>query len=85
MAARNRFRAPLSLSRIQRQTAPETISGISHGISNRERSTPPSGKRRRKKTASPSPMRNCPRIEPAVNSTVLSSALLNTDDVITAR
>ena len=41
-----RLSAPLSWSRIQRQTALETISGISQGSSSSERSTPLSGNRR---------------------------------------
>jgi hypothetical protein len=39
-----RFSAPLSSSRIQRQMALETISGISQGSSSSERRTPLSGK-----------------------------------------
>ena len=74
---RNRLSAPLSWSRIQRHTALETISGISQGSSSSDRSTPLSGNRRWKNTASASPMTNCPAIDPTVNSTVLTSALLN--------
>jgi hypothetical protein len=83
-AARNRLSAPLSLSRIHRQTAPETISGISQGSRISERSTPPSGKRRRKNTARARPMTNCPAIDPAVNSTVFSMAWLNTGEDTTS-
>jgi hypothetical protein len=85
MASRNRFKAPLSLSRIHRQTAPETISGISHGSRISDRSSPLSGKRRRKNTASARPMANCPAIEPTVNRTVFSIAWPNTGDDTTSR
>ena len=45
--------------------------------------TPLRGKRRLKKTASASPMVNCPAIEPTVNRNVLSMAVENTEEVST--
>ena len=57
---------------------------MSHGSSSSDRSTPLSGNRRRKYTARASPMVNCPAIEPTVNSSVFSRALLNTGEGTTS-
>ncbi len=76
---------PLSWSRIQRHTAPETISGISQGSSRSERSTPESGNRWRKNTAMASPMPNWPAIEPIVNSAVFSTAVPKTAEAAMSR
>ncbi len=69
------FRMPLSWSRMDRQTALETISGISQGSSSSARSTPLSGKFWWKNSAINRPTTNWPRIEPRVNSAVLTIAL----------
>ncbi|MCY1244127.1 hypothetical protein D9M72_571850 [compost metagenome] len=77
---RNRFSAPLSLSRIQRHTALETMSGSSQGSRSRLRRIPLSGNFCWKKIASARPITNWPRMDPTVNSAVLSNAVENNDD-----
>ena len=74
---------PLSCSRIDRQVALDTISGSSHGSSSSERSSPLSGKRWRKNSASPSPITNWNAIDPMVNSAVFSIASENSLSVTT--
>src|ERR1700738_1011731 len=69
---------PESLSNIHRQTVPDTTSGSSQGTSSSERSTPPSGKTRRKNSASARPIENWKTSDPAVNRTVLTTVGQNT-------
>ena len=57
--------------------------GSSHGRSRRERMTPFSGNLLLKKTASASPIVNCPAIDPTVNRTVLPSAVVKMEDPMT--
>lgn len=56
---------------------PDTTMGTSQGSRISERSTPFSGKRRLKNTASARPMQNWPSREPAVKTSVCHSALPN--------
>ena len=46
--------------------------------------TPLSGKRFLKKTANARPMVNCPMMDPTVNRTVFSRAVVKTEDRMTA-